>query len=384
MIMKRHLDISKLLEKSSYFLFGPRGTGKSYLIRNTLLGQSNSIDYIDLLNSRLFMQLQNDPSQLENLADSSTIVIDEVQRVPEILNEVHRLIEEKNKKFLLTGSSARKLRRNNTNMLAGRAYRAELFPLTWKELKDDGSFNLDKYLAIGGLPKAYIEDEGFDYLYAYIDTYLKEEIQAEALARNLINYSRFLESAAGMSSEMINFTRVANDAQLSPNTVRDYYKILEDTLLGYLLPPWTKSVKRKAIQTPKFYFADIGLVHALRNIEYLDRKSDLYGKAFEHFICNEIRAYLSYSGIRTPLYYWRSKSKFEVDFVIGGLAAIEVKAAGRVTQRDHKGLEAISEEHDWQHLIVVSQDKQAQSFGSGIRHQYWEDFLEDLWAGKIV
>lgn len=382
--MERFLDISKLLKKSSFFLFGPRGTGKSYLIRNTLLRQSNSIDYIDLLNSRLFIQLQNDPSQLRNLVSNKTVVIDEVQRIPEILNEVQRLIEEKKIKFLLTGSSARKLRRNNTNMLAGRAYRAEMLPLTWKELKSAGFFELMKYLNIGGLPKAYIDDEGFDYIYAYIDTYLKEEIQAEALARNLIHYSRFLESAAAMSSEMVNFTKVANDAQLSPNTVRDYYKILEDTLLGFLLPPWTKSVKRKAIQTPKFYFADIGLVHALRNIEHLDRQSDLYGKAFEHFICNEIRAYLSYSGKRTPLYYWRSKSKREVDFVIGDLAAIEVKAAGRVSQRDHKGLEAISEENTWQHLVIVSQDKQAQTFDTGIRHQYWEKFLEDLWAGKIV
>jgi predicted AAA+ superfamily ATPase len=382
--MERFLDVSKLLKRNSYFLFGPRGTGKSYLIRNTLLKKSNSIDYIDLLNSRLFLQLQNDPSQLENFVSNKTVVIDEVQRIPDILNEVHRLIEEKKTKFLLTGSSARKLRRKSTNMLAGRAYRAELFPFTWKELNREDSFDLGKYLNIGSLPKAYIDDEGFDYLYAYIDTYLKEEIQAEALARNLIHYSRFLESAARMSSEMVNFTKVANDAQLSPNTVRDYYKILEDTLLGFLLPPWIKSVKRKAIRTPKFYFADIGLVHALRNIKHLDRQSDLYGKAFEHFICNEIRAYLSYSRKRMPLYYWRSKSKFEVDFVIGDLAAIEVKATARVTLRDHKGLEAIAQENNWRHLLIVSQDKQVQSFKTGVRHQYWEDFLKDLWAGRIV
>jgi len=382
--MNRYLDISKLLKRNSFFLFGPRGTGKSYLIRNTLLKESSSIDYIDLLNSRFFIQLQNDPTRLENLVSNKTVVIDEVQRIPEILNEVQRLMEERKIKFLLTGSSARKLRRNNTNLLAGRAYRAELFPLTWRELKSSGVFDLGKYLKVGGLPKACADDEGFDFLYAYIDVYLKEEIQAEALARNLIHYSRFLESAAGMSSEMVNFTKVANDAQLSPNTVRDYYKILEDTLLGFLLPPWTKSVKRKAIQTPKFYFADIGLVHALRGIEHLDRQSNLYGKAFEHFICNEMRAYLSYSGKRIPLQYWRSKSQFEVDFVVGDLAAIEVKAAGRVTQRDHKGLEAISEERDWRHLLIVSLDRQMQSFPTGIRHQYWEDFLEDLWAGRIV
>ena len=167
-ILDRYLDISKLLKKSSFFLFGPRGTGKSYLIRNTLLRQSNSIDYIDLLNSRLFIQLQNDPSRLQNFVANKTVVIVEVQRIPEILNEVQRLIEEKKIKFLLTGSSARKLRRNNTNMLAGRAYRVELLPLAWMELKSAGSFDLMKYLNIGGLPQAYMDDEGFDYLYAYI------------------------------------------------------------------------------------------------------------------------------------------------------------------------------------------------------------------------
>jgi predicted AAA+ superfamily ATPase len=382
--MQRHVNLSKLLEKNSYFLFGPRGTGKSYLIRNTLLKDSNAIDYIDLLKSRIFIQLQNDPSELENLIINKIVVIDEIQRIPELLNEVHWLIEERNIKFLLTGSSARKLRKRGTNLLGGRAYKAELFSLNWHELVSADGFDLDKYLTIGGLPKAYLDEEGFDYLYAYIDIYLKEEIQAEALVRNLMNYSRFLESAAQMSSEVVNYTKIASDAQLSPNTVRDYYKILEDTLLGYLLPPWTKSTKRKAVQTSKFYFFDIGVVNALRSIEHLDRQSDLYGKAFEHFICNEIRSYLSYTKKRYPLCYWRTNSKYEVDIVIGDLVAIEIKAAKRATQRDHKGLIAISQERKWQDLIVVSQDPQAQSFDTGIRHQHWEDFLKDLWQGKIV
>jgi uncharacterized protein len=379
--MKRILNLAQLLKKNSHFLFGPRGTGKSYLIRQDL--KSAKVDVIDLLNSRIFLQLQNDPSQLQTLVSSETVVIDEIQRVPELLNEVHRLIEEKHLTFLLTGSSARKLKRDGANMLAGRAYRADLFPLTWCELRAENLFDLEKYLLLGGLPKSYIDGEAFEYLYAYIDIYLKEEISAEALVRSLPNYSRFLEAAAHSHAEMVNFTKVANDAQLSPNTVRDYYQILEDTLLGYIVPPWTKSKKRKAITTSKFYFADLGVVHALKRVEKLERASDLYGKAFEHFITNEIRAYLSYNKKRDALAYWRSKSQFEVDLVVGDSMAIEIKSSTKTSERDHKGLLALAEEKAWDHLLLVSQDPTPKKYPSGIRNLHWEEFLELLWGHKL-
>ena len=217
---------------------------------------------MNLLDSKLYIRLKSDPSLLESITSKKYIIIDEIQRIPALLNEVHRMIEDQNKKFLLTGSSTRKLR--NTNLLAGRVFIARFFPFTWMELKEAGQFKLKQYLRFGGLPLAYLSKNSSEYLYNYVETYLKEEIQSEALVRHLPNYIRFLQSAALNNAQLINYTKTANDAQLSPNTVRDYYQILEDTLIGFQIFPWTKSKKRKAIQTSKFYFFDTGVTHALR------------------------------------------------------------------------------------------------------------------------
>jgi len=379
--MKRTLNLPELLKKNSYFLFGPRGTGKSHLIREQL----KNISYINLLKSETYLRLKSRPSELEAMISTDLVAIDEIQRIPELLNEVHHLIEERGIRFLLTGSSARKLRREGANLLAGRAIRAELFPLTWKELRDAEVFDLRRYLQIGGLPLAYLgEGDPWDYLFSYAETYLREEIQAEALVRNLANYTRFLEQATIRSSEIINYTSVASDAQLSPNTVRDYYQILEDTLLGYQLTPWTGSKKRKAIQTAKFYLFDCGVTNALNNITHVDEGTEQFGRMFEHFICNELKSWLSYQKKRMTLQYWRSTSKFEVDFILDGKVAIEVKAAKKVSDRDHKGLRALSEEAvDWQRMIVVSRDKIPMKYPSGIEHLYWEEFLRQLWADEI-
>lgn len=381
-MVERFINILNLLNKSSHFLLGARGTGKSYLIRQSL--QTLRASYIDLLDSRVYLRLQNAPHELAALGIEDVIIIDEIQRIPELLNEVHRLIEGKGKRFLLTGSSARKLRRSGSNLLAGRAFPALMFPFTWHELKQANIFDFERYLLLGGLPKAYLEDSGLDYLYAYVDTYLKEEILAEALVRNLANYSRFLEHAAFCSGQILNFTKVAQDAQLSPNTVRDYYQILEDTLLGFLVQPWTKSKKRKAVSTAKFYFFDVGIMHALNGVSQLPPHGEPFGRAFEHFIAQELRAYLSYSKRREELTFWRTKHQKEVDFLIGDDIAIEVKSAKKVSDRDHAGLKALSEEKSWKKLIVVSLDQQAMSFDSGIAHLYWEDFLETLWSGKLT
>ena len=256
----------------------------------------------------------------------------------------HRLIEEKNKKFLLTGSSSRALKTKNTNLLAGRAFVAKLFPLTWFELHTSSKFNLKRHLFYGGLPLASLGKHSKDYLYSYVETYLKEEIQTEALVRHLPNYVRFLQSASLNNTCLLNYTKTANDAQLSPNTVRDYYQILEDTLLGFQVFPWVKSKKRKVIQTSKFYFFDMGVSHILKGVQNLDPQSDLFGQAFEQFISCELRAYLSYKNIHNPLQFWRSKSGMEVDFIVGDETAIEVKSAKTVTPYDHKELLAIKEE----------------------------------------
>lgn len=375
--MERYVNLLNLIGKSSHFLFGARGTGKSYLIRMDLTKEA---ELIDLLHSETYLRLNANPSNLENMISSQNVVIDEIQRIPELLNEVHRLIENKKINFLLTGSSARQLKRKGVNLLAGRALRATLFPMTWKEISKESNFNLEKYLHLGGLPKAYLEDIGLDYLYAYVDTYLKEEIQAEALVRNLANYHRFLKAAAMSNSEVVNFSKIGNDAQLSPNTVRDYYQILEDTLLGYMLLPF-KGCKRKAVSSPKFYLFDPGVANALLNVNSFNSHSDLFGKNFEQFLINEVRAFLSYNNIREDISYWRtqSKSKLEVDLIIGHRIAIEIKSSERVSSRDHRGLKAISEENDFTYLLLVSRDPSSQTFDTGIEHIYWESFLEKLW-----
>ncbi len=371
-----------MLDISSHFLLGARGSGKSFLIRESLATLDAS--YVDLLDSRVYLRLQNSPHEIENLGLKNLVIIDEIQRIPELLNEVHRLIENKGKRFLLTGSSARKLRRSGSNLLAGRALPAVMLPFTWKELSLSGNFDLEHYLLYGGLPKAYLEQSASEYLFAYIDTYLKEEIVAEALVRNLANYSRFLEHAALNSGNILNFTKIAQDAQLAPNTVRDYYQILEDTLLGFSLQPWTKSKKRKAVSTAKFFFFDVGIMHALNQVQQLPPAGELFGRAFEHFIAQEIRAYLAYSRRRECLTFWRTKHQQEVDFLIGDDVAIEVKSSRRVSDRDHSGLKALGEEKTWKRRIVVSLDTQEMRYDSGIEHLSWKAFFDQLWQGEMT
>ena len=386
-MIKRHLKLGVLIKKRSHFLLGPRAVGKSTLIRQSFFeskkdsngSRTLSVDYINLLDSRLYLRLKADPFQLESLTSKKYVVIDEIQRIPALLNEVHRLIEEEGKHFLLTGSSARKLKKKDVNLLAGRAFKSALFPLTWYELSQAGKFRLNTYLQWGGLPLAYLKLDREEYLYNYVDTYLKEEIQSEALVRNLPNYARFLQSAAFNNAKVLNYTKVARDAGLSPNTVRDYYQILEDTLTGFSVPPYTASKKRKAIQTAKFYFFDTGVAHTLCETTSLPPHSDLFGRAFEQFIACELRACLSYNKIRRPLRYWRSKSRLEVDFVVGEDIAIEVKSSKKVSPKDHKGLLALKEEHKWKHLLVVSQDPITTQFKNGIRHIPYSLFLQKLW-----
>jgi uncharacterized protein len=380
MNIHRTLDLKNLLSKKSIFLFGPRATGKSTLIQQ---GLSESAMIIDLLNSRLYLRLLDSPHDLESIIDSKNkgqlIVIDEIQRVPELLNEVHRLIENRKLTFLLTGSSARKLRRGKANLLAGRVWEARLFPLTWKEIPD---FDLNRYLRYGGLPSVYLSKYPEEELDAYVNTYLKEEIMAEGLIRKLPPFSRFLRSAALANGEMINFSKLASDCQVPPSTVTEYIGLLEHTLVGFLLPAWTESEKRKAIRTGKFYFFDPGITHTLSGTKVLDRNSHLYGKAFEQFIGMEIRAYISYKRKKVQLSYWRSVHGYEVDFLIGRESAIEVKSSQKTSQRDFKGLRALGEEKVFKNYILVSQDP-INTRENHFQALYWEDFLKGLWEGKF-
>ena len=239
------------------------------------------------------MALSARPAALESFLEphDKTVIIDEVQRVPHLLNEVHRQIENSSRKFILTGSSARKLKHGQANLLAGRAWTAHLFPMSWSELPD---FQLKRYLQFGGLPSVCLGDEPHEDLKSYVDTYLKEEIQAEGLVRKIPDFHRFLRVAALCSGQMLNFEKIAQDSQTKPSTVRSYFEILEDTLIGFQLAPCEHGKKRRVIRTSKFYLFDSGVVHTLAGIKTLDPKSDLWGRAFEQFIANELRAFLAY------------------------------------------------------------------------------------------
>jgi predicted AAA+ superfamily ATPase len=380
MEINRQIQLAPLLAMKSFFLFGPRSTGKTTLIRQQL---AKTATVIDLLDSRYFLRLSGAPHELESIiaaAPAEIIVIDEIQRIPELLNEIHRLIETHKLTFLLTGSSVRKLRRGKANLLAGRVWEARMFPLIYREIPD---FSLDRYLQYGGLPAVYLSEYPEEELNAYVNTYLKEEIMAEGLIRRLPPFSRFLKTIALANGEMINFTKLANDCQVPPSTVTEYVGLLEDTLIGFLLPAWIDSKKRKAIKTGKFYFFDPGVTHMLSGTETLDRNSNLYGKSFEQFIWMELRAYLSYRRKTLSLTYWRSKSGHEVDFLLGTKTAIEVKASKKVSKNDIKGLKYLKEEGVFQNFILVSQDP-VSSLTDNILTTPWQKFLSDLWKDKYI
>lgn len=382
MYLHRKLNLQQLIEQKSFFLFGPRSTGKTSLIKHQL---QKEVLYIDLLNSDYYTLLNARPSALEEIisaspSPSNIVAIDEIQRVPELLNEVHRLIELKNLKFLMTGSSARKLRKSGINLLAGRAWRADIFPLTYTEIPH---FELEKFLLYGGLPQVITSKKPNEELSAYVNTYLREEIQAEALVRKISAFGQFLQMSALNSGKILNFANIANDMGISATTIREYYQILEDTLIGFYVPAFTKSLKRKAISTTKFYLFDIGVRHKLAQIRHLEPNSDLYGQAFEHFIAMELRAYLSYSRMEHTLQYWQSKNGQEVDFLIGETIAIEVKATNNPSEKHLKGLKALQDEGIFSNYYLVCNTPIMRKQGN-ILIIHWKDFLSKLWDHQIT
>lgn len=383
MFLERVLSLSVLVSKKSFFLFGPRSTGKTSLIKKTF--DSSTIMYLNLLHNDMYQKFLKHPERLRELVahkeDLTLVIIDEIQRVPILLNEVHSLIEDCNITFLLTGSSARSLRKAGVNLLAGRAWEAHLFPLTWRELGVHQ--NMDRYFLYGGLPHVYLSDEPQEELHAYIHTYLKEEIQAESFLRKIASYSKFLEMAALTSGQVLNFNEISSDTGIPASTVREYYKILEDTFLGFLVPGWTKSIKRKALTKAKFYFFDLGVRNTLAGISNIDPNSDLFGQAFEHAIALELRAYLSYRRQRKDLHYWLTTHGVEVDFIIGSQLAIEVKSTQNVQDKHLKNLKILSEENICEAYFCVSFDKMTRK-KDFIHIYYWEDFLEDLWNDKFL
>jgi predicted AAA+ superfamily ATPase len=376
-MVQRLLNLAPLLEKKSFFLYGPRATGKSSLIRQQL---SESCQIINLLDSEIYLRLLQNPGLLEGLIGGKRrhIVIDEIQKIPALLDQVHRLIEEKGLRFLLTGSSARKLKRGQANLLAGRAWRTDLYPLVSAEI---GKIDLLKFLLYGGMPSIYLSKEPIEEVQAYVRNYLYEEIQAEGLTRNIPQFSRFLEVAALSCGQIINYTKIANDVGFSPTTIREYYQILEDTLIGFQVTPFLKTKKRKPVATSKFYLFDSGITNQMAGIKSIDQNSDLFGRRFEQFIAMELRAYNGYLRKNEPLQFWRA-ANYEVDFVIGEHIAIEVKATKKINSGDLKSLLALKEEKKIKNLYLVSQDPLVQEH-KGISCIPWTLFLKNLWGHKI-
>jgi len=373
----RILDLTKLLEKKSFFLFGPRGTGKTTLVKLTL----RDATVIDLLEIRTYREYLKNPSILSEQKTKPVVVIDEVQKLPEILDEVHRLIEGEKLTFLLTGSSARKLKRGGANLLAGRAWWAELFPLTSREIPD---FDLLTYLNRGGLPFIYPSDDYYEELRAYAALYLKEEVQNEALTRKIAQFSEFLDLIALSNGEEISYQSIAGDCGVSANSIKNYVQILEDTLLAFQLKAFRKTRKRKAISRSKIYLFDIGVTNSLANRGEIRPASELFGKAFEHFIVLEVKAFLSYARKNVEMYYWRSTSQFEVDLILGDRWAIEIKSAASIADKHLKGIRALKEEGNIKNFAVVSQDQNERITADHIKVFPWKVFLKRLWDGELV
>lgn len=370
------------LGSESCFLWGPRQTGKSTLLRQLF---PNSPRY-DLLLSEEYGRLAGRPSGIREdlLAKppaAGPVIIDEVQKIPQLLDEVQWMIVNKGFRFILCGSSARKLKRGGGNLLGGRALRYELFPLVFPEIP---GFDLLRAVNNGLLPRHYQAQDCSGLMQAYVGEYLKEEIAAEALARSIPSFSKFLEAAAFSNGETVNFQNIASDCGISAPTVKQYFQILEDTLIGRFLPAFQKRPKRRVVQSPRFYYFDVGLANFLLKRGAIARRSEAFGRAFEHFIFQELSAHSCYSGLSYPIAYWRTSSQLEVDFILGDhQVAVEVKGSEQVGPHHLAGLRAFRQDYKVKKTIVVSQDPRPRLI-DGVSVLPWKEFLTDLWDGRII
>lgn len=370
------------IEEDSLFLWGPRQTGKSTL----LMSRFPNAPYYDLLKSDVFSKYRMQPSLLRDecmmLDDDDVVIVDEVQKVPALLDEVQWLIVNKGLHFILCGSSARKLKRAGANMLGGRAIRKVMHPFVSAEIPD---FDLEQAVNYGMIPRHYLAANPQKRLQSYIGEYLQQEIIAEALVRNLDSFTRFMEVAALSDGEMVNFSKIASECGVSSKTIKEYFAILEETLVGFFVPAYTKVVKRRVQVAPKFYYFDVGIVNHILHRTPLRRGTVEYGHAFEHFIIQEIAAYLDYAESDKKLSFWHTQNNaYEVDAVIGDAEfAIEIKSSTQVGSSHLKGLKAFSEEHPDCKLLVVSLDEKPRLL-NGVEIWPAAQFLEKLWNHKIV
>jgi predicted AAA+ superfamily ATPase len=369
--------------RETFFLWGPRQTGKTTLLRESY----PEALWIDLLKAEEFRRYVQNPERLrEEVAAAprrGQIVVDEVQKVPQILDEVHWLHENHRARFALCGSSARKVRRGGANLLGGRAVRYELHGITAAEAATD--FDLERMLNRGYLPAIYGSDRAERLLGAYVGDYLKEEVAAEGLVRNLPVFSEFLNAAALSDTELVNFATIARECGVSSHTIKGYFQILEDTLLGRWLPAYTKRPKRRVIGAPKFYFADVGVVNHLARRGALRPGGELFGKAFENWVFHELSAYNAYSETFARVSYWRLASGIEVDFIVGEMrVAVEAKATAKVTADHLKGLRNLVQDHPRVAArVVVCLESRARSTEDGILVLPAEEFARRLSAGEL-
>lgn len=382
--IKRIIRID-LPDGKSAFLWGPRKTGKTTYLREAF---PNSLLY-DMLQTDLFLDFAKRPYLLrEQLLASAPqqlkepVIIDEVQKVPQLLDEVHWLIENKGLRFLLCGSSARKLKRGKANLLGGRAWRYEMHPLVSREMK-----NLDLLTALnrGMIPAHYLEEEYRKSLQAYVRDYLKEEVFDEGLTRNIPAFSRFFEAMGYSHGELTNYANIARECGVDAKTVKEYYQILVDTLLGAMIEPYKKRQERQVItKAGKFYLFDVGIAGGLSGRHIPEEKGEQFGKAFEHFILMEIMAHRSYSGLDYEINFWRTKTGLEVDFILGrGEIAVEAKGAGRIDSADLRPLKAFVQEYHPRSAYLVCNERK-QRIHDDIHIVPWRDFLSMLWEGGVI
>jgi len=379
-MISRIFQINRELE-DSVFLFGARQTGKSTVLRQ----QFPRDIYIDLLDSEVRTRLERRPvllyEMLKDKPEGTIVIIDEIPVVPKLLNEVHRLISEKSLRFVLCGSSARKLKRKGTNTLGGRAYPLYFHPLVSAELPD---LDLDRAVNYGMIPSHYLAKNPERRLSAYIDVYLKEEIKEESLVRNLSAFHRFLEVAAISNGEIINNNNIAQECGVSATTVNSYFDILEDTLIGYRIPAFAKVVQRRLVQAPRFYYFDVGVANYLMHRKRLVRGTPEYGHAFEHLVMQELIAYKHYTHQEEQISYWRTYAGTEVDVVIGDARiAIEIKSVDEVLPKHLKGLKSFGEEHPQSRRIVVSLDIIPRRMGE-VECIPVKEFFSRLWSHEFA
>jgi len=382
--LPRRLRI-ELPDRQSAFLWGPRQTGKSTLLRERF---PDSLVY-DFLDTDLALEFAKRPGLLrqrllakEPAVLRQPIILDEVQKVPSLLDEVHWLIENRGLRFILCGSSARKLKRGQANLLGGRAWRHELFPLVSPEI---GTVDLLRVLNRGAIPSHYLAEGFRKSLQAYVRDYLKEEVFAEGLTRNVPAFARFFDAMGYTHGELTNYANIARECGVDAKTVKEYYQILIDTLLGRRVEPFSRRMGRDVItKAAKFYLFDVGVAGTLVKRHVAEARGEAFGRAFEHFIFTELTAHASYSELNYDIQFWRTRQGVEVDFILGGgQVAIEVKGSSRVEGRDCRALHAFASEHKPRQAIVVCCESEERRVGD-VRIVPWAAFLQQLWAGEVI